>query len=225
MIFIGNFFLINLFLGVINYTFDKIMSEHVKKEAHDKDIQSSQAENDAKVAPVESIANKSKNNRKNRSRGRIIKAEHDESGANIFDNSEVVSAVVSVCKDLNKSSPDPKGVDQPDEDSEKYTEPVKTILVNIRQKRGIVGVCAIALSNPYFSILRLVAIALNSITLAMIRYPDTSNEVNFQQNANVALTIFFLIENMIIMIGSGFRNYVREFYNIFELVLSLISRF
>lgn len=216
-----------MFLGVINYTFDKIMGEQVNEERAQKDLQAigqSSATKEKQEVKEEPKKISAKSEKINRSRGKIGGAAHDDSGANILDNSVFNGVNATISKDLNDATNSQLLNIHEDDKPENHAEPVKTILINARKKKSFVGFCAITLANPYFSILRLTAIVLNSVTLAMIKYPETSREVAFQQHINVCLTFFFLIDNIVSIAGSGFKNYFREFYNIFDLVLSLISK-
>jgi len=42
--------------------------------------------------------------------------------------------------------------------------------------------------------------------------------------SNVILTVFFLLENLVVCVGGGIRNFFREKYNLFDSLVSLISR-
>ena len=58
----------------------------------------------------------------------------------------------------------------------------------------------------------------------MTRYPQKKSEERFLSVSNVVLTVFFLGENLVVCVGGGVRNFFREKYNVFDSLISLVSR-
>ena len=101
-------------------------------------------------------------------------------------------------------------------------EPIKSLVDNM-EKGFPVGFFAKLIANPWFSILRILFILGNAIALGMIRYPQPKAEADFIRISNYILTFFFFFENLIMIIGGGLKNFVKEIFNIVDLVISVVS--
>lgn len=220
LIFVGNFFLINLFLGVINYTFDKIMIEYETEEL-------ARAEKDPKVSSTTIVKQQTvfskQTTQKKKKRSDRDKVQ-EESAINILDCSEMVNKQDNPQNRCEIKANEVIGAGQNETNSEiKHEEPVKTVIANSESKVAWIRLCAKLLINPYFSIVRLLATVVNTISLSMIRYPENQIESRVLFYINIFLTLFFLFENIVLIVGEGFKNYVKEIFPIFDLLLSIIS--
>lgn len=81
--------------------------------------------------------------------------------------------------------------------------------------------------NPYFDLLITLAIILNTIVLAMDSYPQIGGESvqRIMEMSNQIFTYIFILEVIIKIIGLGFREFLREKFNQFDLVVVLVSVF
>lgn len=77
--------------------------------------------------------------------------------------------------------------------------------------------------HPLFSTFIMIIIALNTIILALDRYPDdeTTNKVSYI--CNIAFTIIFSFEVIIKMIAFSLKGFIRDKFNIFDTIVVLIS--
>jgi hypothetical protein len=224
LIFIGNFFLINLFLGVINYTFDKIMIEHEIEELRQTNLLRKKT---LLESPVPGL-NLAISGLVKKTRGKRIASVHDESGANILEASGMLDSPPATVSPIQKEG-DPSeklsaAINEQKDDSEQLDEPLKTVVHKAQAATGCEKACARLLISPYFTILRLLASLVNTVSLAMIQYPEKQSETKALFYINIGLTLFFLVENIVLLIGEGFRNYIREIFPIFDLLLSVVSR-
>ena len=77
--------------------------------------------------------------------------------------------------------------------------------------------------NRAFDVLVATIIGLNTILLAMDKYPIDPNQEKVIEYLNALFTIFFLIEMSIKMLGLGFESYLREKENIFDMLIVIVS--
>jgi Ion transport protein len=69
-----------------------------------------------------------------------------------------------------------------------------------------------------------VSIILNTLSLAMDKYPIDLSQTNFLEKVNIVFTIFFLIEMIIKMLALGIKDYFKgSAFNIFDSVIVLAS--
>jgi hypothetical protein len=224
LIFVGNFFLINLFLGVINYTFDKVMLENESGDQRGS-IDSSQDEPPASRPPANAKPKPARAGRRAKA-GRGLA--HDDSAVNILDCADLPPGTPALDSPKRRTPApltDPPVCDEKAvTDKELHEEPVRTVIANTESGPGCVRLSARMLVNPYFSILKLLATLVNTISLAMIRYPEKQIETKVMFYLNIMLTLFFLFENIVLLVGEGIRNYFKEVFPVFDLLLSIISK-
>jgi len=77
--------------------------------------------------------------------------------------------------------------------------------------------------SSWFSALVNAAIILNTVCLALDRYPISDAEVNRLEQLNLFFSTVFLLEMIIKMIGLGFRCYFRDPFNSFDCFIVVIS--
>lgn len=78
--------------------------------------------------------------------------------------------------------------------------------------------------NQYFEALIFFVIILNTITLAMDQYPELPNWVlNILSMMNYLFTFIFTAEVVLKMIGLGGREFIKEAFNQFDLLIVIIS--
>lgn len=66
-------------------------------------------------------------------------------------------------------------------------------------------------------------IILNTIDLALYKYPISKKELNTLEYINYALTFAFVAEMVLKLIGFGFCNYIRDYFNIFDCIVVVSS--
>lgn len=100
-------------------------------------------------------------------------------------------------------------------------------MIDIREKyykHAIVKFCYKAIMNQYFEALIFFVIILNTITLAMDQYPELPNWVlNVLSMMNYLFTFIFTAEVVLKMIGLGGREFIKEAFNQFDLLIVIIS--
>lgn len=78
--------------------------------------------------------------------------------------------------------------------------------------------------DPYFDVIILIAIIINTVTLALDAYPELPGwALNALQILNYIFTTVFSIEVIFKMIGLGLFEYWRDHFNKFDLIIVLIS--
>lgn len=103
-------------------------------------------------------------------------------------------------------------------------DPIKTVFVNIKGG-GFKGICAFILINRFFSLLRVVFILFTSVSLGLDRYPQSLKEETFQRVSHILSTIFFVLENFLLMVGGGYINFFKEPFYVIDLVVNIASIF
>lgn len=106
---------------------------------------------------------------------------------------------------------------------ETEVDPIKTVFLNIKNG-GFKGVCAFILINRFFSILRVVFILFTSFSLGIDRYPQSIKEAKFQRVSHIICTTFFIIENLLLIVGGGYLNFFKEPFYVIDLVINFVSR-
>lgn len=212
LILFGNFFLINLFLGVINYTFDRIMIDAEQKRKL-KELKRSKT----KLNEVKPLVNTTESLVNGPAELKTKKSELEDSA------SSLISKVSSI-KDSEVSQDEVKKKDSEEDplDPDKYAEPLKTVLIKLKQG-GFFGLIAKIVCNPVFSIIRIAAIVWNAVTLGLIKYPQSESEAQVIRYSNIVLSILFLLENLILICSEGLKNFFSEVFNILDLLIAIIS--
>jgi hypothetical protein len=79
--------------------------------------------------------------------------------------------------------------------------------------------------NPYFDSTIIFVIILNTMCLAMDKYPTFEDQwiINSLSNLNLVFTVIFTAEAVIKMVGLGFKEFNKEKFNQFDLVIVIIS--
>jgi hypothetical protein len=78
--------------------------------------------------------------------------------------------------------------------------------------------------NPYFDAFIIFIIILNTICLAMDKYPTLSDEILYWLALmNLIFTIIFTIEATLKLIGLGLKEFNKERFNQFDLIVVIIS--
>lgn len=92
-------------------------------------------------------------------------------------------------------------------------------------KNPIVLFCYQVLMNPYFDSIIIFVIILNTMCLAMDKYPKYEEEwiILVLSNLNFIFTVIFTAEAVIKMVGLGFKEFNKEKFNQFDLVIVIIS--
>jgi hypothetical protein len=103
-------------------------------------------------------------------------------------------------------------------------DPIRTVFVNIKSG-GFKGFCAFILINRFFSILRVAFVLFTSISLGLDRYPQSSSESNFQKVSHILSTVFFVIENILLIFGGGYLNFLKEPFYVIDIVVNIVSNF
>ena len=84
--------------------------------------------------------------------------------------------------------------------------------------------CYRRIMDPYFDTLILLAIVLNTITLALDQYPNLAAwALEALRITNYVFTAIFTIEVILKLIGLGIREFLREGFNQFDLLIVIIS--
>ena len=79
------------------------------------------------------------------------------------------------------------------------------------------------MAQKYFNIIILIAIAMNTITLSMDRYPIAVNRANRLEQINKISTWIFVGELAIKVLGLGIQTYVKDSMNQFDAIVVIIS--
>lgn len=78
--------------------------------------------------------------------------------------------------------------------------------------------------SPLFTLIINSCIILNTLVLAVDRYPSLGNELDFILDmVNIVFFGIFTMEMLIKLLGMGPRNYIRDSFNIFDAVIVLLS--
>jgi len=103
----------------------------------------------------------------------------------------------------------------------------KKNMIDLTQKyytHSIVRFCYDAIMEPYFDLIILVAIIINTVTLALDQYPDLPGwTLEVLQVLNYIFTTVFTVEVIFKLIGLGIFEYWRDHFNKFDFVIVVIS--
>ena len=78
-------------------------------------------------------------------------------------------------------------------------------------------------THDIFTAIITLCILVNTILLAMDRYPISSDELKLLDELNEVFTYIFLVEMIIKLIGLGFKEYAADGFNIFDCIIVMIS--
>lgn len=91
-------------------------------------------------------------------------------------------------------------------------------------KHPIVKACYKVIMNQYFEAFIFLVIILNTLTLALDKYPDQDIGVlNFLNVLNIIFTVIFTAEVVFKLIGLGVRVFIKEKFNQFDTLVVVIS--
>lgn len=91
-------------------------------------------------------------------------------------------------------------------------------------KNPVVVFCYNILLNQFFDAFIIFIIVLNTIALALDKYPAQNDKVlETLTFLNLVFTIIFTIEALLKLIGLGFKEFNKERFNQFDLVVVIIS--
>ena len=77
--------------------------------------------------------------------------------------------------------------------------------------------------SKYFNHFINFSIVLNTIVLAMDRYPINSTELRILESINIGFYCIFFLEMVMKMIGMGVKGYMRDKFNIFDAIIVVLS--
>lgn len=78
--------------------------------------------------------------------------------------------------------------------------------------------------NPYFDVFIIFVIILNTVSLALDKFPEFDENTLYVLNVmNFLFTIIFTIEVILKMIGMGVRTFLKVQFNQFDLLIVIIS--
>ena len=78
-------------------------------------------------------------------------------------------------------------------------------------------------SHSLFTFFITIIILANTAVLALEKYPEDPNQTKVKEILNELFTWIFVAEMVIKMIGLGFKQYVRDSYNIFDVIVVILS--
>lgn len=88
----------------------------------------------------------------------------------------------------------------------------------------LVKICLSIGMNPYFDVLIMFVIVINTLCLAGDMYPELDQKVLYVlQYMNFVFTFIFTVEVIVKMIGLGAREFLKEKFNQFDLLIVIIS--
>jgi len=101
------------------------------------------------------------------------------------------------------------------------------VIVDLRKpyyKKVIVRFCFKVIMNKYFEAFIFCIIILNTLTLALDQYPELPDLfLNILAVFNFIFTLIFTLEVILKMIGLGGREFIKERFNQFDLLIVIIS--
>lgn len=88
----------------------------------------------------------------------------------------------------------------------------------------MVKLCFGTIEHPLFDGSIMIVIILNTVCLAMDKYPAFDSEILETLSAlNLVFTAIFTLEAVLKMIGLGMREFLRDGFNIFDLFIVITS--
>lgn len=77
-------------------------------------------------------------------------------------------------------------------------------------------------SNLFYTLISF-TIILNTIVLALDKYPSNESLDDIFERINIVFFVIFLVELILIISGLGFRTYFKDRFNIFDCFVVLVS--
>jgi hypothetical protein len=199
----GKMILMNLFLGLISYTFDKTMEENRQTEKLEKEILDKAADpkslaGESKLpSALNSVDRRMENPPQRQDEGKELQGkgsevemvggemkvkeeevedpEANESRVGLLEGNEARSDPAKKEADDRQASNRDDKIDK-EESLWKEQEPIKTVFLHL-QKGGVRSVCSKLLLSPIFSMIRIVFILLNTVLFGFIKYPAPHPQV------------------------------------------------
>ena len=101
---------------------------------------------------------------------------------------------------------------------------VKELVVKKRSvKTCLFEVCYKIAEHWFFQTFISLCIIANTVVLGMDKYPITDEEIFFLENMNLGLTIVFVLEMIIKLIGLGPKSYFKDSFNSFDCIIVCVS--
>ena len=91
------------------------------------------------------------------------------------------------------------------------------------QKSIIYQKCLMVSTSASFNFIISTAIVLNTVVLAMDRYPNETSKMMLMDFLNFIFYIIFLVEMIVKMVATGFRMYFKDNYNAFDFFVMFVS--
>jgi hypothetical protein len=79
------------------------------------------------------------------------------------------------------------------------------------------------MENQVFNMVIVIIILINTLIMAIDHYDISDRVQNVLYYINMALTIIFVVEMVIKIFGLGFRDYLRDGFNIFDSIIIIIG--
>jgi hypothetical protein len=79
------------------------------------------------------------------------------------------------------------------------------------------------MENQVFNTVIVIIILINTLIMAIDHYDISDRVQNVLYYINMALTIIFVVEMVIKIFGLGFRDYLRDGFNIFDSIIIIIG--
>lgn len=199
LIFMGSFFVVNLILAVINDSFLKCQNELKSEEGK---------VSESKVVPL----NREKKSSMSSSTPYMKKSTP----------TATATATASVVP-LKLSIEDEQQNVLSQGQSQQLTPTRSPEKRQARKREGKQGILVWVIESKPFTIFIMSIILLNTLTLALDRYPMSRLEMQILDVANLVFTVIFLLEMVLKMAGYGVVEYFRDSLNLFDSVIVLVS--
>ena len=83
--------------------------------------------------------------------------------------------------------------------------------------------CYFVYKQPIVQFFFYFCILVNSIILMLDRVNVSQNETNIIEKINTVLVSFFTIEQVLLLLGVGFKNFYKDLMNIWDFIIVLVS--
>jgi hypothetical protein len=94
--------------------------------------------------------------------------------------------------------------------------------MKLRKKNKFYRICFNISESIYFKAFLILIVLINSITLAMDKYPVDMNELILIDRLNIVFVIIMLVERVLKLFAYG-KEYFKDFYKIFHLIIVTIG--
>ena len=92
-----------------------------------------------------------------------------------------------------------------------------------RNKNKVFKTFYFVVTSASFEFLILSCILINTVTLSLDSYPPDADRSTKLEIVNFILTMIFTIEAIMKLLGIGVTNYVRDNFNLFDILIVIIS--